>query len=384
MRKKDIKGLTINFIAGPYLPIPPLKGGGVEVYIYNLALELSRKYRVRIYSRRYKGLENHENIGNLEIIRISGFEKGDNSLLNLLKELAFGLTLFFNLKSADINHFFHLKSYLFYLACPHKAKDIVHLQTTFDGLTAGFLRFADSVIPVSNHVRDYFKENGYIRGDKTFVVPNGVDTERFKEPAGSDNLIRKRYDLKELKAIGYVGRISREKGIEYLIDAFKMLRDRRDDIKLFLIGPYHESEYGDPVFRSYLDKIIKGYHLEKDVYFTGLVQHEELPAYYAACDLVCLPSVWEEPFGITCIEALACGKVVIATDSGAFKEIIADRADGFIVPKKDPAAILERITLLLDDAALKERIQKAAAEKARFYSFKSIAKKYEEVYNRLI
>lgn len=49
-----MKSIAINIIAGPFLPIPPIKGGGVEVYLYNFALELSKKYKVRIYSKRYK------------------------------------------------------------------------------------------------------------------------------------------------------------------------------------------------------------------------------------------------------------------------------------------------------------------------------------------
>ena len=107
-----MENITINFVAGPFLPIPPIKGGGIEVYLYNIALELSKRHKVRIYSRRYEGLKNHEIIGNLEIVRVKGFDKSRHKFSNTLKEFLFGLLIYLSIKKADVTHFFHLKSFL--------------------------------------------------------------------------------------------------------------------------------------------------------------------------------------------------------------------------------------------------------------------------------
>ncbi len=378
-----MNNLTINFIAGPFLPIPPIKGGGIEIYLYNLALELSKRHKVRIYSRIYPGLKDHETIGNLEIIRVKGFDKGRLHLLADIEELFFGIALCSKIEKADINHFFHLKSFLIYLLRAKKGKIIVHLQIAFGGFTSKFLRFADRAVASSKYLEGYFRKIGAISTDRLSVIPNGVDIDRFKM-AEPDNKIKRRYNLTGHKVIGYVGRITKGKGLECLIDAFKMIRAKRDDAKFLLIGPYKDSEYGDPAFHNHIISRIKGYGLGHLISFTGLIRHEELPRYYATCDILVFPSEWEEPFGIVCIEALSCGKPVIVTDSGAFREIIANNLNGFIVPKRDPEKIAENVLLLLANDNLRNRISGAAIESAKFYSFESIAEKYEELYRQLI
>lgn len=377
-----MRDFTINFIAGPFLPIPPIKGGGVEAYLYRIALELSKKHKVRIYSRRYKGLKDREDMGNLEIVRIGGFDRTGDRFLDLLKEFLFGFFISLKIKKAAVNHFFHLRSFLVYLLKPKRDRSVVHLQVMFGGITARFLKFADAVVPSSDYTMNYFKERGYIRNGRIAVIPNGVDTEPF-EKAKDDGRIRKMHRLTGHKIIGYAGRIAEGKGIEHLIDAFRILRAGRDDVKLLLIGPYHRAEYGDPTFYSNLVSVIRRCRLENEISFTGLVKYEELPGYYAVCDVLSFPSDVEESFGIACIEALACGKPVVVTDSSAFREIITNGADGFIVPRRDPSSIAQKISLLLNDGPLRNRISRAAAERARFYSFESIAARYEGLYKDL-
>ncbi len=373
------KKLEINIIAGPFLPIPPLKGGGIEVYLYNLALELSKRHKVRIYSRRHDGLKKHECNGNLEIVRIGGFAKGGNDLLNFIKEIIFAASIFFALRRADINHFFHAKSFILSLAGPRRGSRIVHLQIPFAGFTSNFLKFADLLVANSDFVRGHFKKITGVPDEKIISIPNGVDIERFRT-AGDAASVRRRYDLSGKKVIGYVGRIAPEKGIEYLIEAFRLLREKRVDMRLLLIGPYLISEYGDPIYHSRLMTMIDNYGLKDDVSFTGLVQHEELPNYYAACDVTVFPSDWEEPFGIVCIEALASGKPVIVTESGAFKEIVRNGINGYIVPKRDPISIAEKLTLFFNNESLAAEFSRIASESAKAYSFTAIAERYEKIY----
>lgn len=377
-----MEDFTINFIAGPFLPIPPIKGGGVEVYLYNLALELAKKYKVRIYSRTYKGLKRRENIDNLEIVRISGFEKSGNYLLNIIKEFVFGFAILLNVKKANVNHFFHVKSFMLYLFRPNRTKSIVHLSVTFSGIASKFLKFADMVIPISNYIAKYFREKIKISQDKMRVIPNGVNIKQFRK-IKRDDAIKKNCNLTDRKVLGYVGRIAREKGVEYLIETLRLINNKKSDIKLLLIGPYRESEYGDFKYYSYLLSLIKNYNLEKSVYFTGIIRHDELPKYYSVCDILVFPSDWEEPFGIVCIEALACGKPVIVTDSGAFREIITSGINGLIVPKKSPSIIANMVMSLLDDNVLRNNISLAAAARAESFSFEHIAQQYENLYVEL-
>ena len=200
-----------------------------------------------------------------------------------------------------------------------KAKIIIHLHNDLlnkDSKNAiEICKVCDKVITVSDYIKgrvETIQSNIPIT-----TVYNGIDLERFYNAKPID---RKKMGFKEDDFIVvYSGRLIKEKGIEELIDAFILLKDY-PQIKLLILGG---SFYGvGNNQNSFLKTLIEKSNPIKDsIVFTGFVPYEQLPQYLKVGDVAVVPSIWEEPFGLTCVEAMAAGLPLIATNSGAIPEI---------------------------------------------------------------
>lgn len=144
-------------------------------------------------------------------------------------------------------------------------------------------------------------------------------------------------DKQKCNELLYVGRISIEKGITYLLEAFATLRDKYPDLKLRVIGD-------GPLLKGYRGK----YRNDNRIIFMGKLAPEELREYYENALLTVVPSVWTEQFGLVGIESMACGTPCVASDVGGIPEWCIDNQTGFLVPPKDSKTLAEKISYLLD------------------------------------
>jgi hypothetical protein len=135
------------------------------------------------------------------------------------------------------------------------------------------------------------------------------------------------------KVIIFVGRLSEEKGIDKLLEAVKLLNDI--DVKVLIVGSLIMSANVVDSYQIRLHKLSE--ELCDKVIFTGYMAHNELPSLYSIADVAVLPSIWDEPAGLTMIEALACGTPLITTNSGGIPEyvsnyaVVLDRDDNLIL-----------------------------------------------------
>ena len=148
------------------------------------------------------------------------------------------------------------------------------------------------------------------------VVPNGVDLSKFSRKADG-SAIREKYAPNGEKLVLYLGRLSSEKGVEVMIKAAKRLSKKKIKFLIAGTGPAHE-RYKEMVAHSSLSSVVS---------FAGFVSDEDLPKYYAASDLFCMPSTFETQ-GIVSLEAMASGKPVVGADYLALKDIIVDGRNG--------------------------------------------------------
>jgi len=192
------------------------------------------------------------------------------------------------------------------------------------------LNSANLLLPVSKYLCAHIKSLGIQKNcDRT--LPNIVDTKIFY-PAPNENI---RED--KTKRILFVGRLHPIKGIDYLLDALAKLLKSRSDFHLDIIGyGAYEEEY---------KRLTNCLGLSDKVKFHGRKRKEEIAEFMRNCDFFVLPSVWEA-FGVVVIEAMACGKPVIATSCGQ-REIINEET-GLLVPPKDSKALAEAIDYMLD------------------------------------
>jgi glycosyltransferase involved in cell wall biosynthesis len=186
---------------------------------------------------------------------------------------------------------------------------------------------------------------------KVRVVPNGVDTVRFS-PLISGSLIRARHGFNEEVVVLFVGALTRwhaYKGVDYLIRAFRTAHGKNPSLRLLIVG-------SGSLLPTY-QKQAHSLGLGNVVTFAGHVSDEELPQYYAACDLAVLPSRdRSEGFGLVLLEAMACGKPVIGCNVGGISDVVQQGEDGLLVDPERSETLSEAILALAHDDELRKRM----------------------------
>jgi len=279
----------------------------------------------------------------------------------------------------------------------HSSKDtwLVAQQALLFGKRFGFARTRHN----SNRIRDsFFNRLLYRRIDRLVVVSESVK-QRF------DNLVKKhviapenieiissafngnmfrpspeaRQQLRSQLGVdpdelllGFVGRVCQGKGIDYLIDAIKVLFPRYERLKFVAVGECSvdniEQRLASPNGRRV---ILPG--------FRGDIHN-----YYQAIDIVVLPSL-KEGLPTTIIEAMACGKAIVATDVGGIPEVITDDTNGLLVEPRDSASLIESIQRLIEDESLRDRLGQAALDTAtRNYSYDVLKRRTTQLYKSMV
>jgi glycosyltransferase involved in cell wall biosynthesis len=177
--------------------------------------------------------------------------------------------------------------------------------------------------------------------------------------------------------VGALTRWHKYKGVDVLIKAFRHVTDRRSDVKLLLVG--------DGDLKEWYEKFSHSLSLEDKVVFAGNVSDKQLPFYYAASDIVTLPSKnCSEGFGLVALEANASGKPVIASKVGGIPEVIIDRYNGLLLNPCDEKALAHAILQLLDDTDLRLNMGKRGRKFAEAHDWKFTVKAVEETYVELL
>jgi glycosyltransferase involved in cell wall biosynthesis len=197
------------------------------------------------------------------------------------------------------------------------------------------LASSDRVLSVSSALRDEVVKLG-VDQRKVVVIPNGIDLAQFADVDQSE--ARSRLELTgNGRIVLCVSRLSGEKGIDTLLDGFRFVSD--PDTTLIVVGD------GDQ--KGHLENLIDEFNLRDRVRMLGRKPHSEIPLWISASDLVVLPSRVEgHPNAV--VEALACGKPVVAACVGGVPEIIRSDAHGLLVEPNDPKGLGEAIRLALD------------------------------------
>jgi rhamnosyl/mannosyltransferase len=204
---------------------------------------------------------------------------------------------------------------------------------------------------------------------KTETVPCGFDTKRFHLGLDTEKL-RKRLGIEGKKVVMYLGRLNYYKGIQYLIEAFKRVRDKVRDTVLVIAGSGPEEEN--------LRKRAQGMN---DVIFTGRVPDSELAEHYSLADVYVLPSIYEaEGFGISLLEAMACGAPVIASDMSGMPFVLDYGKSGLLSKPKDPTDLAEKIAKMLEDEQTREKLKKHARERLESFTWDHTGAKMREIY----
>ena len=278
----------------------------------------------------------------------------------------------------DILHAMHLTSYGFLAALcdTHPlltsvwGTDILEAPTwtpLHNRLTRFALKRADLVTATGLALADatlrYMPE-----GEPVTVVPYGVDLERFSP------IERQPPDAQLV--VGTVGRLSMEKGLDVLLEAYALAIVDHLDMKLVIAGEGPE--------RAKLARLAKDLDIEANVSFLGEIPHEGVPAVLATFDIFAMPSR-AEGFGVAAIEAAAMGIPVVGSDVHGIPDVVDHSSTGLLVPPGDAQALARAISRLADDVELRQTMgENARTFVAERYDWRENTAQMERIYNDMV
>jgi len=219
----------------------------------------------------------------------------------------------------------------------------------------------DTVFVSSEQYRQSWINRGF-DPEKLKIFPRGLDTELFN-PARRDPAFWEKYGAAtngEVRLL-YVGRISREKDLDVLANAYRRLREEGLSVQLFVVG---HGPYSQALSETLPDAVFTGY-------LTGL----ELATAYASADVFAFPST-TDTFGNVIIEAQASGVPVVVSDSGGPKELVNDKTNGLVTKSHDVEDFTRAMRALIVDPALRERMGDCARQSVIDLSWPNAFRKF--------
>lgn len=393
--------MKVAILTSGVAPVPPTKGGAVECLVEHILNEneINKEVDIDLYSIYEKDAElishkykktNFKYINSSRIVRFIDnsvyfiinniFGKKDNmKFRNIFKRFEYihklKKSIYLNNYDKVVlqNHptlFLSLKGKNEY---KYKNKYYIHLHNEVKSLY-GCDKVAmgcNKIIGISSFIckstsefiKDYPK-------DKFSILYNCIDTNKFNKELwiyDRENL-RRKYGIKENEIVMiFSGRLTQEKGIKELIKALKLIES--NNIKLLVVGSYFYNSDMSSSQSNEIDSLVKD--IKDKIIFTGYIKYDEIPKVYAIADFAVLPSMWEEPAGLTIIESMSTGLPIITTESGGIPEYVTKKC-AFII-KRDKYIIknlAEKIDILSNDKELREVMGKASRERALKFNIK--------------
>ena len=366
----------------------PVHGGSAEVP-YHLSKELAKRgHEVTIYTSDYKLSQDYiSSIPSVEVHPFKTWSSWANlyvtpGMINRAKE---------ETRHFDIIHMHNYRSFQ-NLVVAHYAREYgipyvlqAHgsattffqkrwLKRTFDAIWGyRILKDASKVIAVTKIEAAQYRSMG-VGENKIEVVPHGIDLAEF------DNLpergkFRKKYSLNDSQMIIlYLGRIHKTKGLDLLTKAFAGLSEKLDDAKLVIVGP-------DDGYLSSLKKLITDLEISDKVLFAGPLYDQDKLTAYVDADVYVLPSSYEI-FGITILEAMACGIPVVATDRCGIADVVDNQA-GLVIPHDSEQLQHALLQTLGDNKMRREFGEKGRLLVREKFNWEKVSEQVESVYKGL-
>lgn len=377
-----------------YLQTFPLSGSGSGTYARELAAEVAKRHHVGMVvpdTRKIAGVRMYPVSLPVKIAftghpqwpdcrlytKVSGSELSAN-YLSYFQEIVKAVNDF----KPDILHVHHLMPLSWiarfikiaygdsFIVTVHGSElPTLENDKRYPYLTAEALRKAARIVPNSFWTRDWMKKvigNGFEKQIR--VIPGGVNISQFPESMDTGD-IDKKYNLAGVKLVMFSGKLTKYKGVRYLIQAAKNIDG--------IVGIV-----GDGPQRSALEELTKNLNL-KNVRFFGYIDNHELIKFYYRADICVVPSIWDEPLGLVVLEAMATKTPVVVTRKGGIPLMVKDGFNGVFVRPRNAKEIAEKVNKLLTD----ERFAQKMGERARQtvierFTWDIIAHRYERMYEK--
>lgn len=381
---------------------PPAAIGGIETFLQSVSRKLVEKgNEVTVITGAY-GLESSNDNG-VDIIRTEALERYRKNISKHVQEKeAYNIiSRTIEDKKIDVMHvhnFHFTHNFSHTLAALRVARNtgipiVLHVHGAGSDQVSAYILsncLWDKVACVSKYIATLAYEKGVDSGIIQAVY-NGTNTEKFK-PGRKNNKLLDEIGVKKdafvfgspSRLINSSGDIVKRKGYFTIMKALSTLKERRDDFVWVLTGgKYPEKKLLENAKRKIMD-YARIYGIEDNIVIGVEIPEQKMPDFYNSIDLMLLPSV-DEPFGLSTIEAMACGKVAIGANSGATTEIIRNGTDGFMIDPNNYIQLTDLLAKLMADDELRKTIGMNARRSAvERFSIDLLVDSLENMYEGLV
>ncbi len=417
--KKNIKRICLLSTHGYVDPVPQLgrtDTGGQVVYVIELAKALARQgYHVDIYTRWFEPEKKQiDPVPGADYVRVIRIEAGGwefiakEYIYDILPALVSNMAAFIEANRLDyiLYHGHYVDAGIVALAVagryhrpvfftahslgawkreqmggdPVEMEDKFHFNHRIREENKIF-NAATGLMVTSQLQKEKLRQLYHYDADNIAIIPPGVDVMLY-HPAGKEE--------KEIKTglpekyVYYLSRIDDTKGHDMLLYAFDLVRKEIPGIHLVIGGGSAKPKEREMKVFDMMHRIIGEKHMEESVHIIGYVPDEMMVPYYRQALLFVLPSRFE-PFGMTTLEAMACGKAVVASRYGGIKNVITHGKNGLLVDPADAHEFAGAMIWLLRNDGLRERMGLAASLLIhKDYSWDAIADRHIRFYNKYL
>jgi spore coat protein SA len=328
------------------LPVPPVRGGAIQIYIDGVLPYLRAEHHVTVICRRDPLLPDREEVDGVRYERVAaGGRLGiyiGNAVSYLRTQPAFDVVILYNRPAATLPILRSVPSARLILSMHNDMFAPDRLPTKE---AEAVLQQVGRVVTVSDYVQRGIAQLYPDQAHKLITIRSGVDIERFQpgwQAGDARKAVRERLGLSEAPLLLHVSRLSEKKGNDLVVAAMAEVKKSHPVAQLVMVG---STRYGSPV----LDAFGQGVHsaaAKLGAHILGFVPPADLPDLFLASDLFINASQWQEPLARVHYEAMAAGLPIITTDRGGNREVMEvggngliatpyNSVDGFVLPIRD-------------------------------------------------
>ncbi len=381
---------------------PPAAIGGIETFLQSVSSKLvERGNEVTVITGSYgykSGVENGVNVVRSEVME--RYRKDMDKHEQESKAYAL-ISRIVEDKKIDVLHvhnFHFVHNFAHTLAAIRVAKNagipiVLHVHGAGSDPVSAYLLSNipwNKVACVSKYIATLAYDKG-VDGKIIQAIYNGTNTERFKPGRKNSKLLEQIGIKKDMFIFGTParlvtssGEIVRRKGFFTIMKALSVLKERRDDFVWIVTGgKYPKKEIMENARKKIMD-YARIYGIEHNVVIGVEIPEENMPDFYNSIDLMLMPSV-NEPFGLSTVEAMACGRVAVGANSEATTEIIRNGIDGFLIEPNNHIQLADLLAKLMADDELRKKIginaRRSAVER---FSINLLVDALEKMYEGLV
>lgn len=240
--------------------------------------------------------------------------------------------------------------------------------------------FSNQIISVSEAMKNKLNLPNYSKNNVA-VVYDGINPNDFSDDPYSNQSIKKEFGIKDSQiTLGTLARISPEKGLEYLIESFHIIKKEYPNTKLIIVGDIYSD--ADTTYKHSILNLIKDLHLQNDVILAGY--QSDISKIIQSFDISVSSSLMES-FGMFILESMVSCKAIVATKVGGVPEVVKDGKTAILVKPRDIKSMSKALSILISDEKKRTKLGKFGRKRAlKHFSINRTINQLENIYNGIL